>query len=110
MSFNAALGHHFRKELSEILGIPALLDVDIHFGIAEVVTATAKFRLNEVQAKAIVQLCRDCKWRSAEVAESGNATSSSVKKALEAIDKMNEQALADIKAELDAISKANGFT
>lgn len=52
------------RELSDILGIPQLRNVSIHFPLDGVISAEADFLLNEVQAKAIVKLCRDGRWRS----------------------------------------------
>lgn len=50
--------------LSEILGIQYLLDATLHFPLEGMVTANVTFYVNEVQANAVVKLCKDGKWRS----------------------------------------------
>ena len=52
------------KELERIIGIPMLRDVTVHFPMHGVVSADVSFLLDEVQARAIVELCTDGKWRS----------------------------------------------
>lgn len=52
------------QKLSEVLGIKYLVDAKIHFPLDGLVTADVTFYVDEIQAKAIVELCSDGKWRS----------------------------------------------
>ena len=58
-----AIGHGI-DGLEEILGIERIRSVDIHIKCGELVTATVEFVLDEIQAKAVVALFGDGKWRS----------------------------------------------
>lgn len=56
------------KQLSEILGIKYLVDASIHFPLGDFVKADVTFYVDDIQAKAILQLCKDGKWRSPHAA------------------------------------------
>lgn len=50
--------------VEEIFGIKRIRSIDVRIAYDEVVSAKVEFLLDEIQAKAFLQLCKDGKWRS----------------------------------------------
>ena len=58
------------EDVEEIFGIKRIRSVDVRIAYDECVTAKVEFLMDEVQAKAFLQLFKDGKWRSPRQDES----------------------------------------